>query len=162
MGSGELGDVLRRECLVVRDTERGSTARCEMPAVCSRPPASFAGFLNQTEICKAYVAADCLVLPSDYGETWGLVTNEAMAAGLPCILSDRCGAALDLGGLPQNRVFACRDVFSLSAQIADLCALRSDPHKVSRLPENFSLAGTVSTAVNLYRRHQQIGLSDYS
>lgn len=59
-------------------------------------PATFAGFLNQTEIPRAYVAADCLVLPSDYGETWGLVVNEAMACGRPAIVSDRVGCGPDL------------------------------------------------------------------
>jgi glycosyltransferase involved in cell wall biosynthesis len=61
-----------------------------------RLPVTFAGFLNQTEIAAAYVAADCLVLPSDYGETWGLVVNEAMACGRPAIVSDRVGCAADL------------------------------------------------------------------
>ncbi|MBD2187083.1 glycosyltransferase family 4 protein [Pseudanabaena mucicola] len=59
-------------------------------------PVTFAGFLNQSEIVQAYVASDCLVLPSDYGETWGLVVNEAMACGLPAIVSDRVGCGLDL------------------------------------------------------------------
>ncbi|MES3001697.1 MAG: glycosyltransferase family 4 protein [Pseudomonadota bacterium] len=59
-------------------------------------PVTFAGFLNQTEIPAAYVAADCLVLPSDFGETWGLVVNEAMACGRPAIVSDRVGCASDL------------------------------------------------------------------
>jgi glycosyltransferase involved in cell wall biosynthesis len=59
-------------------------------------PVTFAGFLNQSEIPAAYVAADCLVLPSDYGETWGLVVNEAMACGRPAIVSDRVGCAEDL------------------------------------------------------------------
>jgi glycosyltransferase involved in cell wall biosynthesis len=59
-------------------------------------PAAFAGFLNQTEMPRAYAAADCLVLPSDYGETWGLVVNEAMACGLPAIVSDRVGCGPDL------------------------------------------------------------------
>jgi glycosyltransferase involved in cell wall biosynthesis len=40
--------------------------------------------------------ADCLVLPSDHGETWGLVVNEAMACGLPAIVSDQVGCAEDL------------------------------------------------------------------
>ena len=57
---------------------------------------SFAGFLNQTEIPNAYAATDCLVLPSDSGETWGLVVNEAMACGLPAIVSDRVGCREDL------------------------------------------------------------------
>jgi glycosyltransferase involved in cell wall biosynthesis len=57
---------------------------------------TFAGFLNQGEMPAAYAAADCLVLPSDYGETWGLVVNEAMACGLPAIVSDRVGCGPDL------------------------------------------------------------------
>ncbi len=56
----------------------------------------WAGFLNQSELGKAYAAADCLVLPSDWGESWGLVVNEAMASGLPCVVSDRAGCAPDL------------------------------------------------------------------
>ena len=59
-------------------------------------PVTFTGFLNQTEITHAYVAGDCLVLPSDYGETWGLVVNEAMVCGLPAIVSDRVGCGPDL------------------------------------------------------------------
>ena len=59
-------------------------------------PVTFAGFLNQNEIVRAYVAGDCLVLPSDFGETWGLVVNEAMVCGLPAIVSNRVGCGPDL------------------------------------------------------------------
>jgi glycosyltransferase involved in cell wall biosynthesis len=59
-------------------------------------PVTFAGFLNQSEITAAYVAADCLILSSDYDETWGLVVNEAMVCGLPAIVSDRVGCGPDL------------------------------------------------------------------
>jgi glycosyltransferase involved in cell wall biosynthesis len=59
-------------------------------------PVQFIGFLNQAEIVAAYVAADCLVLPSDAGETWGLVVNEAMACGLPAIASNQVGCHADL------------------------------------------------------------------
>ncbi|MFV9507875.1 MAG: glycosyltransferase, partial [Oscillochloridaceae bacterium umkhey_bin13] len=41
-------------------------------------------------------AADLLVLPSDGSETWGLVVNEAMACGLPALVSDQVGCAPDL------------------------------------------------------------------
>ena len=54
------------------------------------------GFLNQTELGEAYAIADCLVLPSDYPETWGLVVNEALATGLPCVVSDAVGCAPDM------------------------------------------------------------------
>ncbi len=59
-------------------------------------PAQFTGFLNQTEMWKAYVPADAFVLPSTNGETWGLVTNEAMLFGLPVIVSDQVGCGPDL------------------------------------------------------------------
>src|SRR5205823_1467894 len=59
-------------------------------------PVVFTGFMNQGEIAAAYAAADCLVLPSDGGETWGLVVNEAMACGVPAIVSDAVGCAPDL------------------------------------------------------------------
>lgn len=54
------------------------------------------GFVNQTELPAYYAAADCLVLPSDAGETWGLVTNEAQACGLPAIVSAEAGCAPEL------------------------------------------------------------------
>lgn len=59
-------------------------------------PVSFTGFLNQTGMPKAYSISNCIVLPSDEGETWGLVINEAMACGLPAIVSDKVGCAPDL------------------------------------------------------------------
>ena len=59
-------------------------------------PITFTGFLNQTDIGEAYAAADVLVLPSDYGETWGLVVNEGMVFELPAIVSDRVGCGPDL------------------------------------------------------------------
>jgi glycosyltransferase involved in cell wall biosynthesis len=62
----------------------------------SQLPVTFVGFLNQGQLSSAYVAADALVLPSDGDETWGLVVNEAMACGLPAIVSDRVGCSDDL------------------------------------------------------------------
>jgi glycosyltransferase involved in cell wall biosynthesis len=90
VGTGELGHELRRVCDVCLDAERHVNCRGRGPS------ASFVGFLNQSEISRAYAAADCLVLPSDAKETWGLVVNEAMASGLPCIVSDGCGCVDDL------------------------------------------------------------------
>jgi glycosyltransferase involved in cell wall biosynthesis len=69
---------------------------CRAAVAAGNLPVSFAGFLNQSEMPAAYGAADALVLPSDHGETWGLVVNEAMACGLPAIVSDLVGCAEDL------------------------------------------------------------------
>ena len=99
VGSGALGPELRANCDVLFDAEQSvvGSSVVRSPVVNSRSPAaSFAGFLNQTEIPKAYVAADVLVLCSDARETWGLVVNEAMASGIPAIVSDAAGCAPDL------------------------------------------------------------------
>jgi glycosyltransferase involved in cell wall biosynthesis len=55
----------------------------------------FAGF-QQLDGVRAYFGlASCLVLPS-LSEPWGLVVNEALAAGLPVLVSHRCGCVPEL------------------------------------------------------------------
>ena len=56
----------------------------------------FLGFQNQTKLSQYYHAADLMILPSRYGETWGLVVNESLHHGLPCIVSQAVGSAKDL------------------------------------------------------------------
>lgn len=53
------------------------------------------GFVNQADLPSYYQAADILVLPSE-SEQWGLVINEAMAAGVIPVVSEQVGAAPDL------------------------------------------------------------------
>jgi glycosyltransferase involved in cell wall biosynthesis len=55
----------------------------------------FPGFVQKEEIVKYFLLSDCLVLPS-YKEVWGLVVNEAMACGVPTVVSKYCGSSYDL------------------------------------------------------------------
>lgn len=75
----------------------------------------FVGFRNQREMSPFFHAADVLVLPSRQSETWGLVVNEALAHGLPCVVSDAVGCAADLveSGLT-GEVFPAGDVRALA------------------------------------------------
>lgn len=105
-------------------------AACEAEAANSGAPIRFAGFLNQTEIVQAYVAADALALPSDARETWGLVVNEAMVCGRPSILSDLIGCSPDLIDAGKTgATFPCGDLERFAAllqQYGDrqtLCAM---------------------------------------
>lgn len=75
--------------------EGAERKRLEQMATDRALPVSWSGFLNQREMPSAYAAADLLVLPSR-SESWGLVVNEAMASGLPAIVSDAVGCAPDL------------------------------------------------------------------
>lgn len=53
------------------------------------------GFKQIDELPTYYALASALILPS-LSEPWGLVVNEAMACGLPILISDRCGSLHDL------------------------------------------------------------------
>lgn len=55
----------------------------------------FPGFAQREELPDFYALAEILVLPT-YTDTWGLVVNEAMACGLPAIVSQVAGCAPDL------------------------------------------------------------------
>jgi len=52
----------------------------------------FHGMVSNDVVRRALVAADCAVLPSRF-DGWGMLVNEALAAGTPVICTDRCGAA---------------------------------------------------------------------
>ena len=54
----------------------------------------FVGFVQPEELPKWYLVADVFVLPSS--ETWGVVAIEALACGLPVILSDQTGCRPDV------------------------------------------------------------------
>jgi len=55
------------------------------------PDAVFTGFLDGEELATACASADVFVFPSET-ETFGSVTLEAMASGLPCVCADATGS----------------------------------------------------------------------
>ena len=74
----------------------------------------FTGFQPQTALPQYYGIADIFVFPTK-SDPWGLVLNEAMAAGLPIICSDAAGAAPDLVVNGKNGYLVpVRDVKKLS------------------------------------------------
>ncbi|NBC25831.1 MAG: glycosyltransferase [Bacteroidetes bacterium] len=55
------------------------------------PDTLFTGFLTGDELAHAYAGSDIFFFPSDT-ETFGNVTLEAMASGLPCLVADAAGS----------------------------------------------------------------------
>ena len=53
------------------------------------------GFMPKEKLFDYYKASDVFVHPTSY-DVWGLVVNEAMACGLPVVVSDHCVAGLEL------------------------------------------------------------------
>jgi glycosyltransferase involved in cell wall biosynthesis len=100
-------------------------------ASASSVDADFMGFVNQSELPAAYASADVLVLPSDGKETWGLVVNEAMACGIPAVVSDLVGCGPDLIDPGQTgATFPFKDVAALASAIESVLAL--DPGQTRR------------------------------
>ena len=72
------------------------------------------------EICRYYAIASVFVLPSRE-EVWGLVVNEAMAAGVPVVVSDRAGSSADLVQTDrQGFVFRAGSISNLAKKIGQL------------------------------------------
>ena len=74
----------------LRPELESQVSSCGMDGVVHMP-----GFLQQVDILPYLAHAGCFVHASTR-EQWGLVINEAMASGLPVILSNRCGCFEDL------------------------------------------------------------------
>lgn len=89
-----LADDQRIALVFIGDGEQRD-AVCSMLAPLLGPRFLAPGFVNQSALGQYFVAADVLVLPSQF-DTWGLVVNEAMHFGLPCIVSDMVGSSRDL------------------------------------------------------------------
>lgn len=59
------------------------------------PGVRFCGFRNQSELPRFFDLATVFALPSQH-EPWGLIVNEAMAAGRAVVVSTEVGCQLDL------------------------------------------------------------------
>lgn len=116
VGDGEMRDALERQARVLKSA------------------VTFSGFVNQGDIARYYDAADCLVLPSDAGETWGLVVNEAMASGIPAIVSDRVGCHPDL--VVEGETGFCYAFPSRAGLVDRMNRIRSNPTERRRMGES--------------------------
>ena len=113
-GSGELQEILRRAAADVG------------------LPTQFFGFVNQSRMPAVYASADLVVLPSEGSETWGLAINEAMACGVPAVVSDAVGCGPDLvqEGVTGS-VFPLGDVRAMADAMATVLAFDA---RASRSP----------------------------
>jgi 1,2-diacylglycerol 3-alpha-glucosyltransferase len=87
---------LRREVGLVFVGDGVCREELEKQAALISPGAiRFPGFVQRERLPVYYGLAEMIVLPT-YTDTWGLVVNEAMACGLPVILSRAAGCSSDL------------------------------------------------------------------
>jgi glycosyltransferase involved in cell wall biosynthesis len=88
------------------------------------------GFVQYPELPLYYGLADAFILASTT-EPWGLVVNEAMACGLPVLVSDHCGCAPDLVHAGENGfTFDPRNTEDIAGALAKV---PDDPAALARL-----------------------------
>jgi glycosyltransferase involved in cell wall biosynthesis len=159
VGNGGLRDELTRKCRVLFDA--WETRRLGNLEDCSNkfPRASFAGFLNQTEIVEAYVASDVIVLPSDAGETWGLVVNEAMASGIPAVVSNLVGCALDLPGkLDPRAIYPYGNISNLAHSIQSILNAGFERKKIQSIAASHHMRKTVECFLRFLDNYKKANL----
>lgn len=129
--------------------------RESLEAACAGLSSSFVGFQNQSALSSFYLAADALLLPSRQLETWGLVVNEAMLHGLPCIVSDRVGSQPDLV-LPGDTGEVCQagDAESLAQAITKLLSRIHDDGLATRCQHLVSTYSVAAAAQGIARAWQ--------
>lgn len=125
--------------LTAGDGELAGAARAEAARLGVR--LHWRGFLNQSELPEAFAAADALLVPSTW-ESWGLIVNEALASGVPCVVTDRVAAGRDLvvdgrtgfsvpvGDVAAmaDRLGALRAMRDRGLDVASLCQRHVDSH----------------------------------
>jgi glycosyltransferase involved in cell wall biosynthesis len=115
----------------------------------------FFGFRNQSELGQGYAVADALVFPSQQGETWGLVVNEALQFGLAVLASDHPGCVRDLllnrdDAPAGSNIFPSGDATALASALCNLATRYPDGFvqtPVISLPQPEDLAAAVATAL---------------
>ncbi len=116
------------------------------------PNVHFLGFLQQEEVDKEFIAADIFMFCTRY-DGWGVVVNEAIAAGLPVIVSDACGSSeliQDKGG------YVCRSE-DISSFANALMRLVNDPNaRASMAHHHSTLRSEIDSSVMAKRIHSFI------
>jgi 1,2-diacylglycerol 3-alpha-glucosyltransferase len=106
---------------------------------------SLPGFVQYDGLPQLYASARAFVIPS-FVDQWGLVVNEAMAAGLPVLVSERCGCAPDLVKTGENGfLFDPLDSAALSEGLERIAASDLDAmgRASRRIIQDYSLGAFV-------------------
>lgn len=118
------------------------------------PHAIFTGFLDGEELTAAYASSDIFIFPSD-SESFGNVTLEAMASGLPCVCADATGSRSLVVAGETGFLAPADDANAFAAHITTLAkdpALRQRMGQAARARAlTFSWEETMARMLGYYR-----------
>jgi len=118
------------------------------------PNAIFTGFLAGEDLAAAYASSDIFVFPSD-SESFGNVTLEAMASGLPCVCADATGSRSLVAAGETGFLAPADDAAAFARHITTLAqgrALRAALGEAARLrAQSFSWEETLAKMLGYYR-----------
>ena len=121
----------RVRLLLVGSGPLEASMRQAVARVADRVDAEFAGFATQAELPGHYARARLMLFPTA-GDTWGVVANEACAAGLPVLVSPQAGVAGDLVLDGQNGRVLALDATCWAVAAAELLSDEAAWQRMSR------------------------------
>ena len=131
----------------------GGELESEVKALASLHPQRFRvlPFQNQSRMPVVYRLGNLFVLPSAFGETWGLAVNEALSCGRAVLVSDRVGCAADVVDATCGRVFSWAKPFDLAQALDEMTADRKKLSQMGQMAAQrawlFDIANTEVTLV---------------
>ncbi len=98
---------------------------------------------------------DMVIAPAGYGESFGIVLAEAMAAGLPVLAADNAGYRDVLSGPLPSNLFSRMNAEELAHRIWHLCTLSPNdpffaPERYRSVAAQYDVARWVSTFMSVY------------
>jgi phosphatidylinositol alpha-mannosyltransferase len=110
--------------VVCGDGEQRSAAEALSARLGSTDAVTFTGALCDAERLALYAGADVFCAPSPYGESYGLVLAEAMAAGVPVVAAANAGYATVLTGTGATGLVEPGDAPALAARLSAVLGSR--------------------------------------
>ncbi len=111
------------------------------------------GFRQIDELPAFYSLASCFILPSSNFECWGFVVNEAMASGLPVLVSNMVGSAEDLVKNGENGfVFDPHDEFALARFMREITSNEDIAQKMGCMSLEIIAGHTPLVAADMFWR----------
>lgn len=117
---------------------------------------NFTGYLSNSELITKLKSSDFLILPSvDKGEGFGRVVVEALAVGIPVIVSEFAGISPLIAKYEVGIVYDPYDISSLRDAIKRASDMKYDPNLQCKIDsflknENLTLQESVRNTISIY------------